>query len=196
MATSTPLLCDGCGQPASPEHMTRRLQRLEWSTRYRPVHIQALLLGGVSPGAEEEFLYSPRGVCRGEAQHLLAACGIEHEGKSADEVLTEFQKRGLFLTHVLECPPDGVEASAAGLATLLSKRVPAVMARIRRSLKPKQVVLIGDNLETFAGHFLESDLGCSVLSDSGRPFALAGAAASHTVARLREALTGAVSADR
>ena len=31
------LRCDGCGQAASPEHMARRLRRLEWTTRYRPV---------------------------------------------------------------------------------------------------------------------------------------------------------------
>src|ERR1700740_33549 len=44
-----PLRCDGCGQKASEEHLTRGLRRLEWATRYRPVHIHTLLLGGFFP---------------------------------------------------------------------------------------------------------------------------------------------------
>jgi len=43
MAVPTLLPCDGCGQPASAEHIARRLQRLEWATRFRPIHIQAPL---------------------------------------------------------------------------------------------------------------------------------------------------------
>src|ERR1700694_3498309 len=104
MTTSPSLPCDGCGQAASPDHFARRLQRLEWSTRYRPVHMQALLISGVSPAATEEFLYSPQGGYQGEAGRLLDALGIAHQGRLADPVLTEFQKRGLFLTHALECP--------------------------------------------------------------------------------------------
>jgi len=49
MAVPTLLPCDGCGQPASAEHIARRLQRLEWATRFRPIHIQALLLAAFRP---------------------------------------------------------------------------------------------------------------------------------------------------
>ena len=108
------LLCDGCGQSASPAHLARRLQRLEWTTRYRPVHIQALLLGGIAPEADAAFLYSPEGNYQGEAANLLDALQISRAGKSADAMLTEFQKRGLLLTHVLECPLEpGVSPTAA-----------------------------------------------------------------------------------
>src|SRR5437899_12101620 len=49
MTNSIALPCDGCGQAATAEHIARRLQRLEWTTRYRPVHIHTLLLGAYSP---------------------------------------------------------------------------------------------------------------------------------------------------
>src|SRR5207253_8014232 len=55
MTNSITLVCDGCGQAATAEHIARRLQRLEWTTRYRPVHIHALLLGAFSPLRDEEF---------------------------------------------------------------------------------------------------------------------------------------------
>src|SRR2546428_5690956 len=75
MTSSIELPCDGCGQNASTEHIARRLQRLEWATRYRPVHIHTLFLGSASPQKQEEFLYSPNGEFLGEAGVLLEAAG-------------------------------------------------------------------------------------------------------------------------
>src|SRR4029077_16299303 len=106
-AHSSEILCDGCGQPASPEHIARRLQRLEWATRYRPIHLHTLLLGAISPQALAEFLYSPELTHFGEAANLGAAAGVSTAGKSADSIQSEFQRRGIYLTHVLECPLDG-----------------------------------------------------------------------------------------
>lgn len=189
MATSTLLVCDGCGQAASPEHIARRLQRLEWTTRYRPVHIQALLLGAASPGSEEEFLYSPSGECRGEAGRLLEAAGISREGKAAEAVLTEFQRRGLLLAHALECPVDDARAGAAGLATLLKQRLPGVISRVRRSLKPKRVVLISEALSELTGRITEAELGCPVVLEGGKPFALDGKDSTAAAGRLRNTLT-------
>src|SRR6266478_2583355 len=106
MTISSELLCDGCGQEASAEHIARRLRRLEWTTRYRPVHINTLLLGAFSPQEERDFLYAPGGEFHGEAGHLLDALAISTAGKAADAVHAEFQRAGFFLTHVLECPLD------------------------------------------------------------------------------------------
>src|SRR6202030_4740136 len=72
MAVPTLLPCDGCGQLASAEHIARRLQRLEWATRFRPIHIQALLLAAAVPDADSEFLYSPAAPYTGLAGDLLA----------------------------------------------------------------------------------------------------------------------------
>ena len=171
MTNPLSLLCDGCGQSASPVHIARRLQRLEWTTRYRPVHIQALLLGGIAPEADAAFLYCPEGNYQGEAANLLEALRVSREGKSGDAILAEIQKRGLLLTHVLECPLEpGVPPSAA--QQLIEKQLPAVMARIRRSLKPKRVMLFSKELASVAGKITEATLGCPVFTGVHGPFVL------------------------
>ena len=180
------LACDGCGQAASPEHIARRLQRLEWTTRYRPVHISALLLGGVSPLAEEDFLYA--GKFKGEAGRLLEAVGISTVGKSSDVVLSEFQRVGFFLTHVLECPLETGQAGESSREDLLMRRVSAVMTRIRRSLKPKRVVLISGLLTPLAARLSNAELGCPVILDDGKPFGLDSSDLSGASQNLRQAL--------
>lgn len=171
MSPAISLPCDGCGQSASPAHLARRLQRLEWATRYRPVHIQALLLGGIAPEADTAFLYSPGDDYSGEAANLLDALQISRAGKSPDAILSEFQKRGLFLTHVLECPLEP-NASPSAVQQLLEKQLPATVARIRRSLRPKRVVLFSSELAPLAGKFTETALGSPVFTGPHGPFPL------------------------
>jgi len=180
------LPCDGCGQTASPEHIARRLQRLEWTTRYRPVHIGTLLLAGVSPQADEDFLYAAQ--FKGEAGRLLEAVGISTTGKSAEVVLSEFQRGGFLLTHLLECPLEPGQWDQQPPEDLFEKRLPQVVTRIRRSLKPKRVALISDALAPLAARFSEVDLGCPLILDDGKPFALDAADASSAVHHLREVL--------
>ena len=76
MAIPTILPCDGCGQLASAEHLARRLQRLEWATRFRPIHVQALLLSLAAPENDAEFLYNPEGPFAGQAAQILDALSI------------------------------------------------------------------------------------------------------------------------
>jgi hypothetical protein len=178
------LRCDGCGQPASPEHIARRLQRLEWTTRYRPVHIGTLLLGAIAPQNDLEFIYSPAGQWKGEAQTLLAAAGLTVNGKSTDAVLAEFQRAGFFVTHVLECPLDG--ADSAAINEDIGHRLPTFLARIRRSLKPKRLAPISLTLEPFLPALAAGDLHCLILLQEGKPFALDGAASSEAALRLGE----------
>jgi hypothetical protein len=180
------LVCDGCGQSASPEHIARRLVRLEWTTRYRPVHIGALLLGSVSPLAEQDFLYS--GKFQGEAGRLLEAVGISTTGKSAETILREFQRGGFFLTHVLECPLEPSEAEKASSQSLLAERVSQVLTRIRRSLRPKRVVLISDSLAPLAARLSSAEAGCPVILDQGKPFGLDSGDFSRAAVQLRQAL--------
>ena len=185
MTSSLDLPCDGCGQIASTEHIARRLQRLEWATRYRPVHIQTLFLGSASPQKQEEFLYSPNGKFQGEAAALLEAAGISTAGKTAEAVHAEFQRAGFFLTHVLECPFENESAATTAHPSLMEQRLTAVAVRIRRSLKPKRVVLISQALETILEKFVALQLGCRLVLDAGKPFALDGSDMRKTVARLR-----------
>lgn len=196
MTTLPSLICDGCGQPASSEHFARRLQRLEWSSRYRPVHMQALLLSGVSPVANEEFLYFPEGGHEGEAGQLLDALEIEYKARTADAVLTEFQKRGLYLTHALECPMEFGVGDRVELANLLEIRFNDVCAKIRRSLKPKRVVILSSAMRSIAGRFAAANLGCPVELDAGKPFDLEDRHAEAVVARLRAAVPAIATAAR
>jgi len=185
MTSSLDLPCDGCGQIASTEHIARRLQRLEWATRHRPVHIHTLFLGSASPQKQEEFLYSPNGEFQGEADTLLEAAGVSTAGKTAEAVHAEFQRAGFFLTHVLECPVENESAATTALPSLMEQRLAAVAVRIRRSLKPKRVVLISRALETILEKFVALELGCPLVLDDGKPFALDGSEMRKTVTRLR-----------
>src|ERR1700740_587102 len=90
MPNPTLLPCDGCGQLADSAHISRRLQRLAWATRFRPVHIHALLLAGVAPALDSDFLYAPVPGFQGEAAGILRAAQIPTEGKSPESVLGEF----------------------------------------------------------------------------------------------------------
>ena len=195
------LLCDGCGQISSPAHIAQRVQRLEWTTGYRPVHIQTLLLGTASSLKEKDFLYSPSVEFQGEAAKLLEVGGISAAGKTREAVLAEFQRAGFFLTHVLECafdtesPDDsnGPETSDSNDSALrerrlLEQRLPAMATRIRRSLKPKRVVLISRMLEPLVERIEAMQLECPIVLHDGKPFILEGSNAGEAVARLREAL--------
>jgi hypothetical protein len=154
------------------------------------VHINALLLGAFSPLEERDFLYAPGGDFHGEAARLLEAVGINPTSKPADAVHTEFQRAGLFLTHVLECPLEDDRLNQAGQAALLTVRLAAVASRIRRSLKPRRVILFTEPLEPVVHHILVLDLGCPVVLNSGRPFVF-GAAGDSDLSQFRERLSGA-----
>jgi hypothetical protein len=162
MAMPTILPCDGCGQLATGEHIARRLQRLEWTTRFRPIHIQALLLAGSAPESDDEFLYDPETRYGGLAGGILKALEIQATGRSHEEVLTEFQKRGLHLVFALECPIEAGSDASLG-KELLKRHLPHVIARIRRSLKPKRVLLISPELQGFLSQLAESSVGCPVI---------------------------------
>src|ERR1700688_744489 len=171
-ANPSEILCDGCGQRASPEHIARRLQRLEWATRYRPIHLHTLLLGAFSPEAPAEFLYSPEEAHSGEAANLVAAAGISSAGKFADAIQSEFQRRGIYLTHVLECPLDVPSRGADFLSNALITRLPTLFTRIRRSLKPKRLAFISGSLTALVERFASAQLNCELVLDDGRAFAL------------------------
>jgi hypothetical protein len=152
------------------------------------VHIHTLLLGGASPQEERDFLYSPNGEFHGEAARVLEVAGLSAAGKTREAVHAEFQRAGFFLTHVLECALEKDSQNDAGLSSLLVQRLPAVAIRIRRSLRPKRVVLISRALEPLGEKIAALQLGCPLVLDEGRPFDLEGPNARKAAARLRAAL--------
>jgi hypothetical protein len=150
------------------------------------VHIQTLLLGAVSPREDADFLYTPSGGFRGEAALLLRAVGISSAGKAAEEVPEEFQRSGLFLTHVLECPLEDGCNFASDTSNLLHEHLPAVASRIRRSLKPSRVILVTEVPEQLVQDILALDLGCPIVLDEGKPFSWSSLAGETSFARFRE----------
>lgn len=181
--------CDGCGQLADAEHVARRLRRLEWATRYRPVHIQALMLGGVAPRLDSECLYAPETEFQGDAGKILRAAGVSWERKPHEAVVTEFQKLGVMLAYVLECPlNEGAEASQGH--GMLEKQLPATLARIRRSLQPKRVVLFSAEVGEVADTVRRAELGCLVLPRQGAPFLSSLNRDEEQIRAFREALWG------
>jgi hypothetical protein len=190
-AHTSEILCDGCGQLASSEHIARRLQRLEWATRYRPIHLHTLLLGAISPQAPADFLYSPEETHSGEAANLIAAAGISPASKAADARQLEVQRRGIYLTHVLECPLDVPSSGVNFLNNALITRLPTLFTRIRRSLKPKRLAFISGSLTPSIERFASAQLNCELALDDGRAFALDNsnpAAATAAIVRFQDVL--------
>ena len=178
------LVCDGCGLESSPAHIAARLARLEQATRYRPIHIQAVFLSAQSPADAQAFLYSAKEELQGEAAALLRAVEIETAGKLSEAVLAEFQRKGLFLTHILECAADG-ENSGGTIVDTLKKRLPSVLRRLRASLKPKKVVVISQGLMPVLAELKNVQIGGELVLDGDAPFNLED---SGSVARLRSKL--------
>lgn len=169
------VICDGCGQGTTSEHIARRLLRLEQTTRYRPVHIQVVFLGAQSPASADGFLYGAHNGFQGEAGALLDALQIEREGRPADAVLSEFQRKGFFLTHVLECAADA-ELGHFDLASALKDKLPSVLRRMRTSLKPKRVFAISNELGAVSAELKIANAGSEIVLDGSLPFDLDGAA--------------------
>jgi hypothetical protein len=191
MSDTNLLPCDGCGQFAPPAHIARRLQRLEWATRYRPVHVQTLLLGGIVPSQQSSYLYAESEQFSGESGQLLRALEISTEGKSRDAILTEFQKRGLLLGHILDCPLEG-RLSSSEVLGLLERQLRSTLVKIRRSLKPKRVLLFSKELAPLLGKINESDTECPIVLDDGKPFDLSERPDSSAFTAFRQALSSGV----
>jgi len=194
MGTPQIVVCDGCGQNASPAHLSARFQRLEWSTRYRPLHINTLLLGAVAPANDSEFIYADASPFSGEAATLLRAAGIEAAGKAPGIIHHEFQRAGLFVAYVLDCPLNPAASGGAQLQPLLAKRIPTMLTRIRRSIKPKRVAVIAPELNPFLEQFTSGTLDCTVLLDGSKAFKLD--EPGEAVERLRAALSQAAAVAR
>jgi hypothetical protein len=176
---STSILCDGCGRPASPEHIAERVARLELATRFRPVHINVLLVAlAPLPRPEDDFYGPPQS--REYFESLLNALEIlppareaAREWNQAGEDaarLTEFQRRGYYLSYVSECPVP--EQSAGGDAAILAALGPGLVRRVRFNYKPKHIALVGSSLGPIIQIFQESGLGALLLLDRGKPFAV------------------------
>jgi len=141
--------CDCSEAEVTEEHVHARITRLEQATKFRPVHIRVLLLDAAPPAAPGDDFYHPA-ISRSARSlpsrmyfdELAVASGIARDSLATmDEaaVLAEFQRRGFFLVHVVECPLD----DAAALREAVNRLAPTLLRRLETSYKPKIVVPIG-----------------------------------------------------
>ena len=140
-------ICDGCGATADEAHIRQRIERLEMATRFRPIHIQVLLLGDAPPTRIEDYFYRPlrEGESRSSgAQEFFAevmkVAGIHGCAAANDEAaLAELQHRGFYFADAVECPvPTPQELSGR-----ITRATPTLLKRIEFSYRPKHVVPIG-----------------------------------------------------
>lgn len=153
MENSTNLLvCDGCGRPASPEHVADRIQRLELATKYRPIHIGVLFVTLSPPSRPADDFYGPA-----ESKDLFDPflealeiplvsdkAGSESGAQARQEArLVEFQRRGYYLVHLSECPLGEETERGAGAISRLGA---TLVRRIRYNYKPKGIAVLGYEL--------------------------------------------------
>jgi hypothetical protein len=201
-AAETILRCDGCGLPASAEHIAARLERLELVTRFRPFHIN-LLFVALQPSMklEDDFYRSPESApvldSLAEALQLSTSeevgvpSGEAHQAGGAR--LIEYQRRGFYLAYVAECPlPVSSDKPQVGenwdTAELLRRLAPTLVKRIQFNYKPKQVALLGTELHPLVEMLKQAGLGANLLLDGEAPLALPNPGDGASLARFRACL--------
>lgn len=165
---------DGCGVVAAPDHLRRRVERLELATRFRPIHIDTLILYPAPPERVEDYFYRPaqareerNASSRAFFDGVLAAAGINpDDGKSEKLLLAEFQRAGFFVTECCECPPEDGSASSADLAVRMA---PSLLRRVQFSYKPKHILILSSELAPLIPVFRQAGLGENLLLRDGKP---------------------------
>jgi hypothetical protein len=158
--------------------MKARVERLEMATRFRPIHVHTLVVSACPPVAMADYFYNvaPEREPRSEAARArfteLAQCAPEAVAKpggaSANEeaVLVEWQRRGLFLAHPVDCwiaPGDALDAA-------IRESVKTLVLRLNTSYRPKHVALIGRATASLIAPLEASGWQGKLLLDNGAPF--------------------------
>ncbi len=179
-SSSKTLFCDGCGRPASPEHIAGRLRRLELSTKFRPIHITVLFVAlAPLPRPEDDFYGAPES--REFFDYLLDSLDIparpdqagtgSDAGFVASARLHEFQRRGYYLAYLSECPIAGTEEPVAATISRLGQ---TLVRRIRLNYKPKQIAPLGPELAPLIEVLRSAGIGSIVTLDQGTALAAPG----------------------
>jgi hypothetical protein len=165
-------LCDGCGAQVDDAHIRHRIERLELATRFRPVHIAALLIDAGPPERPGDYFYRAA-ANRSERTPESAACfdavmkaaGIDPNSLANEEAaLTEFQRRGFFLVGAVDCPPP---SSAA-----IERNAPTLLRRVKVSYQPKSIVLISPLTQPILARFQADASSPAPILLDGKPFGI------------------------
>lgn len=166
-------LCDGCGAQVDEAHIRSRIERLEQATRFRPIHIQVLLLAAAPPSQpEDDFYRAATAANRSFASQtffdeLTKSIGRNPDDTAAEEAtLAEFQRAGFYLAYAVECPIQSPEQLAAAVIKL----APRVLLRVNTSYKPKFVAPISQELQPLIPLLESNSWGDRVILHDGKPF--------------------------
>src|SRR5215469_9403281 len=170
-------ICDGCGERVGADHIRRRIERLELATRFRPIHIDLLLIDAAPPLRRQDFLYDSRALLDArsavgqwyvrELAKLVAS--PTHSNAQLESLLAELQHRGFFLASAVECPMNDRENLVSAIRRLAS----TVVLRIQTSYRPKHIALLGEETRELIEALRASGWGDRLILDGGAPFALA-----------------------
>jgi hypothetical protein len=171
-------VCDGCGMAVDEAHIRARIERLELATRFRPIHINVLLIDAVPLDALHDFFYAvssePPQAPRDAFFRELAKLAMiqtrpaqRTEDSPLESVPGEFQRRGFFLTSAVECPMQNQDDLRAAIRRL----TPTVLRRVQNSYKPKYIALISQPTTELIAPLRETRWGDRlVLDEGGGPF--------------------------
>ena len=168
------IVCDGCGAQADDAHIRARIGRLELATRFRPIHIDTLLIDAAPPSRPEDYFYavaedrSVRSVRSRMYFDELMKCAdcFSHAAIQEKVALAEFQRRGLYLASAIECPiGEDTELDAA-----VRKAAPTVVQRIKASYKPKHVALLSEAARELIAPLSDAGWKDRLILDGGGPF--------------------------
>lgn len=167
-------ICDGCGMDVDARHIHERIERLELATRFRPIHIQVLLLDGAPPLRMEDYFYQTAKdhsiQMRSSAQYreqLFKCAGlVPNVGVSEEALLTDFQRTGFFLAHAVECPVEGDGMFADAIHDLSA----TVVKRLQYSYRPKRIALLFQPGEALMSALEKGGLSDRLILERGQPF--------------------------
>jgi hypothetical protein len=168
-------VCDGCGAEVNDSHIRERIERLEFSTRFRPVRIQVLFIDAAPPARMEDFFYRP--VLDRSVRSLGSRMFFDEIAKSLGKVpgpelqeqsvLTEFQRRGYFMAYSVECPVEGYAEQEAAVRRL----APTIQKRVQLSYQPKYILPLSQPTQDLVSLFQLIGWADRVILDKGAPFA-------------------------
>ena len=167
------LPCDGCGLPASPEHIAERVRRLELSTQFRPVHMGVLFVALAPPVRPENDFYGPAESKEFfdpflEALEISSSADKAAQGSDQRATgtarLTEFQRRGYYLAYLSECPISEQEEPAASTIARLGS---TLIRRIRFNYRPKHIAPLGQELSPLVDMLRAAGIGPILTLDQG-----------------------------
>jgi hypothetical protein len=166
-------LCDGCGAQVDEPHIRCRIERLELATRFRPIHIQVLVLDVAPPSALEDYFYRatnsvPRSAESQKFFDEVTRCLGPNlvEPLTEDSALAEFQRRGFYLAYAVECPVE----SPKQLASAVARLAPTVLLRLNASYKPKFVAPISAALQPVVSLLENNSWADRLILHDGKPF--------------------------